>query len=423
MSHPLFLIIISLILAPLLAAAPVVTDVRVAQIPGTHQVRITYNFTASGPCTVKVQAWLENPGTSLVIPAAALTGDVTGDDGVNKVSPGTGKSITLTVAKTNPDGTHEVKAPALQNTFTKNLRFKVLATESSGPVNYGDMAQIAGGPFQMGDQSNPLVGYSDERPVHTVQVSTFYMAKYEVTKELWDEVRAWVIANGRGYDLAVGNGSYASKGVNHPVHSITWYDMVKWCNARSEKENLTPCYTVAGLTYKTGQNSAVFCNFAANGYRLPTEAEWEKAARGGASGKNFPWGTDTISHQQANYRASSSSNYDLSGAVNNYHPTWSNNNNGVYPYSSPVGTFAPDPVYGLYDMAGNMREWCWDWYGSYTAGSQTDPRGPASGSDRVGRGGGWFNYAISCRAANRSSNTPTSTNFYIGFRIARSSVP
>ena len=112
-------------------------------------------------------------------------------------------------------------------------------------------------------------------------------------------MRTWGLANGYT-DLAAGNGSYASKGANHPVHSITWYDMVKWCNARSEKEGLTPCYTVSGAIYQDGPEHAGGCNWSANGYRLPSEAEWEKAARGGLSAQNFPWG-NTIAHSQANY--------------------------------------------------------------------------------------------------------------------------
>jgi formylglycine-generating enzyme required for sulfatase activity len=307
------------------------------------------------------------------------------------------------------------------------FRVSTTADRYTPPTPDG-FALIPAGSFQMGDQSNPLVGLGGELPVHSVSVSAFYMGKYEVTKELWDAVRAWGLTNGYT-DLPVGNGSFASKGANHPVHSITWYDMVKWCNARSQKEGLTPCYTVSGATYKTGQSAPV-CNWSENGYRLPTEAEWEKAARGGVAGKNFPWGTDTITHSQANYNVISSNgttndyNYDLTPRPGYlieyyYHPTYAV---GGEPYSSPVGSFAPNG-YGLYDMAGNKWEWCWDWYGSYAAGSQTDPSGPSSGSNRVRRGGSWYTSASSCRTAFRVSSNPTGTISYIGFRIARSSVP
>ena len=285
-----------------------------------------------------------------------------------------------------------------------------LGTEPNPPPAPSGFSLIPAGSLTMGQ-----TGIAE--PVHSVYVSAFYMAKYETTKELLDAVRAWGLNNGYT-DLAVGNGSYASKGINHPVHSITWYDMVKWCNARSEKENLVPCYTVSGTTYKTGQNSAVVCNFAASGFRLPTEAEWEKAARGRVSGKLFPWGTDTITHNQANYYSSSSYAYDVS-STRDYHPTYYVGN---YPYSSPVTSFTPN-AYDLYNMSGNVWEWCWDWYGSYAAGSQTDPRGPASGSYRVFRGGSWSFVADYCRVAFRGYDGPSSSSYFIGFRVARSSVP
>jgi formylglycine-generating enzyme required for sulfatase activity len=186
--------------------------------------------------------------------------------------------------------------------------------------------------------------------------------------------------------------------------------MVKWCNARSQKEGLTPCYTVSGVVYKTTDNSAVACNMSASGYRLPTEAEWEKAARGGVSGKRFPWG-DTISRSQANYYGYPTGySYDL--GPNGYNPTY---NDGVPPYTSPVGSFAANG-YGLYDMAGNVWQWCWDWYGTY--GSGADPTGPASPSNRVMRGGCWSGIAGYCRVSNRAYG-PTGSDTIYGFRCVR----
>ena len=271
------------------------------------------------------------------------------------------------------------------------------------------MVLIPGGEFQMGDTFTE--GYTNERPVHPVCVSAFYMDRYEVTKALWDAVRAWGLANGYT-DLYASGG----KGADHPVQYVNWYDCVKWCNARSEQEGRTPCYyTDAGLTtvYRTGE-LAPHVKWDANGYRLPTEAEWEKAARGGTAGRRFPWSdTDTIQHARANYYSSTGYSYDTS-PTRGYHPTFAV---GGYPYTSPVGYFAPNG-YGLYDMAGNVWEWCHDWYGStyYSSSPYSNPTGPATGACRVLRGACWDYSAYICRVAVRYFVTPDDR--ILGFRCA-----
>ncbi|MBN1491459.1 MAG: SUMF1/EgtB/PvdO family nonheme iron enzyme [Phycisphaerae bacterium] len=277
------------------------------------------------------------------------------------------------------------------------------------------MVRIPAGEFQMGDTFSERD--TDELPVHAVWVSAFYMDRYEVTKQLWDTVRAWGLSNGY-YDLTTGGG----KAADHPVQAVNWYDCVKWANARSQKEGRTPCYyTDAGLTvvYMTGELTGLFqphVKWDANGYRLPTEAEWEKAARGGAAGERFPHG-DLINHDHANYTANGSAYvYDTSPYTTwTYHPTFAVGNT---PYTSPVGFFAPNG-YGLYDMPGNVWEWCNDWYGStyYSSSPYDNPTGPATGSSRVLRGGSWNYYANSCRVADRNHLHPDSLGSYGGVRV------
>ena len=266
------------------------------------------------------------------------------------------------------------------------------------------MALIPAGAFQMGYN---LDGESDA-PVHSVYVSAFYMDKYDVTFALWQQVYNWAITHGYNFDYA-GSG----KAANHPVQMIDWYDSAKWCNARSEMEGKTPAYyTSAALAvvYRTGgldiNNSCVNWNA---GYRLATEAEWEKAARGGLSGQRFPWG-NTISESQANYYSTGTSYYTYDLSNTGFNTTFAT---GGYPYTSPVGYFASNG-YGLYDMAGNVWQWCWDWYGTYGSGS--DPRGPISGSFRVFRGGCWFFDAFGCRAADRVIDDPSYGDYDLGFR-------
>ena len=278
------------------------------------------------------------------------------------------------------------------------------------------MARIPAGSFTMGDTFSEAG--STGLPLHSVYVSAFYMDKYPVTKALWDEVYRWALTNGYDFDQA-GDG----KATNHPVQMVSWCDCVKWCNARSEKAGLVPAYytSAAQITpYRTEridvQNDWVKWNV---GYRLPTEAEWEKAARGGTSGRRFPWG-NTIYWTNANYNAyplsaGGYSAYDVN-PTSGYHPAFAT---GTYPYTSPVDYFAPNG-YGLYDMAGNVYQWCWDCYGTYSASQATDPRGP-SGSfiSRVVRGGNWQYLAWSASCADRNYNPHVGAYSIVGFRCVR----
>jgi formylglycine-generating enzyme required for sulfatase activity len=278
------------------------------------------------------------------------------------------------------------------------------------------LVTIPAGSFQMGDGFSE--DSSNERPVHTVELRAYKIGETEVTWGQWQEVRDWAVNNGYS-DLA---GVGAGKGSDHPVHSVNWYDVVKWSNAASEKIGLEPVYYVSGAVYRTGEGSP-FIDYSKSGYRLPTEAEWEKAARGGLEGARFPWG-DTISHAEANYYADPSGySYDVNGSEG-VHPDY---DEGGYPYTSPVVSFAANG-YGLYDVAGNLWEWCGDWYGSsyYGSAAASDPAGPDSGSSRVVRGGYWGPNASSCRVAARYYYGPSDRYYSIGgvgFRLARSVGP
>jgi formylglycine-generating enzyme len=270
------------------------------------------------------------------------------------------------------------------------------------------MALIPDGSFIMGDT---LDGETDAVPTD-IYVSSFYMDTNVIAYSQWQLV----------YNYATNNGytfldSGAGKAANYPVEMVNWYDSVKWCNARSQQAGLIPIYyTDAGLTqvYTNGDIDAVYPNWSANGYRLPTEAEWEKAARGGSSGQRFPWG-DTISESQANYYGDTTDySYDLGPDGPN-----ATFGSGALPYTNPVGYFGPNG-YGLNDMAGNVWEWCWDWYGpSYGQPTTNNPTGPVSGTLRVLRGGSWLNYADAARCAGRSNYSPGNADDYNGFRCVK----
>jgi formylglycine-generating enzyme len=278
------------------------------------------------------------------------------------------------------------------------------------------MALIAAGVFTMGDT---LDGENDATPTVSVTVSAFYMDTNLVSYSQWQTVYSYATSHGYSF-----TNSGTGKAANHPVQTVSWYDSVKWSNARSQQAGKTPVYyTDAGLTQVyTNGDLAPYVNWAAKGYRLPTEAEWEKAARGGLSGRRFPWG-NTISESQANYYGDANDfSYDL--GPNGHNAAFTN---GVVPYTSPVGYFPPNG-YGLYDMAGNVFEWCWDWYGTpYGQPTTTNPTGPGTASQlgRVLRGGSWSFSADYARCADRTNANPNLGSLnnpldgVVGFRCVR----
>ena len=334
------------------------------------------------------------------------------------IGPWTNSPAGLGSVMADSNGTIQVSVPMFYS-----MRFYRVRGTNSAPLG---MVLIPAGSFTMGNCMGPGDGDSDELPLHTVYVNAFYLDTNLVSKAQWDDVYQWAITKGYSFDNA-GSG----KAANHPVQTINWYDAVKWCNARSEKEGRVPAYyTAAAQTnvYRTGRTNVLndWVKWAA-GYRLPTEAGWEKAARGGTAGHRFPWSdVDTISHSRANYYADTTSYaYDVSPTPG-YSPAYAT---GGFPYTSPVGSFAANG-YGLYDMAGNVFEWCWDWYDSNWYGNagatQNNTRGPAGPlSQRVLRGGVWDNNPFNpffTRCAYRYDNGvvgPSYAYYDFGFRCAR----
>jgi len=259
------------------------------------------------------------------------------------------------------------------------------------------LARIPAGPFRMGDS---LDSTAYALPVHTVDLDEFWIDRYETTYALWKEVYDWAVTHGFAFDNPGQNGS-TRQGNNLPVVMVSWYDAAKWLNARSEKEGRTPVYyadAARTAVYRTGNIdlTAGQVKWEADGYRLPTEAEWEKAARGGLAGRRYPWGDDL---------GPGRANHDLGVAV-------------------PVGLYPPNG-YGLCDTAGNVFEWVWDW-GSETqayhwaADGARNPRGPDSSDKgtRIRRGGGFSYGAQHLTCFGRMFRKPTYTAPYFGFRSA-----
>jgi len=325
-----------LLLYPLLLPAQTITDVRRAEQKGDG---IVVSYTLSCMADNLALYVSEDGGKTFTGPLRHVSGD-------------TGDGI--------PAGNHTILWNVMQKKGYlngKNIVFKVKGIPSAGYTETAaglniKMVAVTGGTFHMGSND----GYDDEKPVHSVTVNSFYMAATEITQAQWQAV--------------MGNDPNYFKGCDDcPIESVSWDNVQKFI----QKLN--------GLTGKV--------------YRLPTEAEWEYAARGGDKSKNYIYaGSNTIEEV-----------------------AWfEDDSNGR---THPVAQKLPNEL-GLYDMSGNVWEWCLDWYGSYNSSAVTDPRGPASGLRRVYRGGSWGLNARYSRVTSRLNYTPTFRYSYLGFRVVSS---
>jgi len=321
---------------------------------------------------------------------------------------GNPKTVTITPKEGKSDGNITViyngstTAPSAGGIYT--VTFNMASTTNYNAVNGlsagtltisiddVEMVQIPGGSFEMGNNS----GKSDEKPVHTVTLSGFYMGKYEVTQEQWTAVMG---NNPSSFTSSPASGEVQNK---RPVESVSWYKALVFCNKLSILQGLNPAYRISGSTDPANWGavpndtwSAVEIVAGSNGYRLPTEAQWEYAVRGGNG---------------------SPGNYAYSGSDTVGDVAWYSDNSGSKTHE--VGKKAPNGL-GLYDMSGNVSEWCWDWYGSYPSVAQTDPMGASSGSYRVVRGGSWNYSAGGTRSTYRDYCGPNYRDYGVGFRLVR----
>lgn len=250
------------------------------------------------------------------------------------------------------------------------------------------MISIPGGTFTMGDVMGD--GEDDDETTHEVTLRGFQMAATELSFAEYD-LFCEATDRDRPEDEGWGRGQ-------RPVIDVDWYDAVEYCNWLSEQLGYRPVYTISG--------TRVFADWTANGFRLPTEAEWEYAARQAGQRVRFGNGRDTADTDEINFNGS---------AV--YKKPYSN----VGEYRSqtlPVRSLRPNSL-GLYHMSGNVLEWCWDWYGGYPESAQRNPYGPTSGDDRVLRGGSFDNGPVDCRVAYRDINAPGNRYDDVGFRLTR----
>jgi formylglycine-generating enzyme required for sulfatase activity len=260
------------------------------------------------------------------------------------------------------------------------------------------------GSFMMGSPGGEMARRSDET-LHRVKLThAFFLQSTEVTRQQWEEVRTW--AKDHGYEDIPDTGKDNGLSKNHPITGLSWFDAVKWLNAFSEKEGFDPVYFVGNRVFRKGLSMGVEADWGADGYRLPTEAEWEYACRAGTETAFYTGKISYIGPTPLD------PNLDAAGWY------WGNSGGKLH----PVGQKSPN-AWGLYDMIGNVWEWCWDWHGKYDSTRSDDPKGPDSGTVRIFRGGSWNDFPRNSRAAFRGGDDPDYASDAIGFRPLRRAFP
>ena len=327
-----------------------------------------------------------------------VTFNANGADGTapDAITADYGSSITLPTAgglskpdepflgwNTEDDGTGTAYASGAQYTVIGDVTlFAVWDSAEQPPDNLIEMVWVQGGSFQMG--SNSIVDSTNVGPQHMVTLNSFFIGKYQITNVQYEAIMG-------------SNPSYFTGNYNYPVEQVTWYDTVEFCNKLSIQDGLETVYTITNRTPASGYpitSATVTADWSKNGYRLPTEAEWEYAARGGNG---------------------SPGNYTYSGSNNVNEVAWHAGNSGNTIHA--VGTKVPNGL-GIYDMSGNVFEWCWDWMAAYTGDMQTNPVGASNGDRRVQRGGSW-NASGGFPSVSRGSVPPSDYRSDWGFRLAR----
>ena len=419
-------------------AEPQVSNVRAQQRAGTKLVDIFYDL-AGDASTVRIHV-STNGGLAYDLPVVAFRGD--GYDGSEFVSPGQNH---VAVWDAGVD---------FRGQYSTNVTFCVAAAATpSAPPSDMVLLRPSGAPvFRMGVGDTAFDDPTDRWPEICVVHQPLYVSKYEVSNQEMAEVMQWAIDESKAFlntairevscpsspprtplfhygaaasqiELYAGRLRAVAGKEHYPCVGVNWYGVVAYCNFKSEIDGLSPCYDLGKWT----------CDFRQPGYRLPTEAEWEAGARKntpvGDAVALFPWVTPaTIDHDRSNYFSTNTLAYDVS-STRGHHPSYAG---GAEPFTCPVNAFVPNDT-GLFNMAGNAAEWCWDWYQvnyydwvSHLAGQYRNvryPTGPPRPSgqtaQRVVRGGSWNSTADWCDSTMRHKEPPSSEKPTIGFRTVR----